>query len=348
MRMEGRAAVAAVMLLTCCRCVSALNPSLDINQYAHTAWTVREGFFKGLIYSIAQTPDGYLWLGTGFGLLRFDGVRNVPWPPPGGEALPSSVVRSLRVARDGRLWIGTDEGLASWKDNKLARYPELAGQSVVTLFEDREGTIWAGGQLSSAGRLCAIQSGGAQCYGEDGRFGRNVTSLYEDSGGNLWTGTRTGLWRWKPGPPTNHPTPDAPFALIEGDNGGLWIAMHTGIWKFDYGRVEPYPLPGVGRSLTSLLRDRSGGLWIGTQDRGLLHVHQGRTDVFARTDGLSGDHIEGLFEDREGNIWVATRDGLGPVSRLRRGHDFRKAGVVQRPGSFRSCGSGWQRLAWHG
>ncbi len=55
-----------------------------------------------------------------------------------------------------------------------------------------------------------------------------------------------------------------------------------------------------------LLRDRDGGLWIGTLDRGLLHVHQGRTDVFTQADGLSGDSLTSLFEDREGNIWVAT------------------------------------------
>jgi ligand-binding sensor domain-containing protein len=120
-----------------------LNPSLDINQYAHTAWTVRDGFFKGLISSIAQTPDGYLWLGTEFGLLRFDGVRTVPFEFNGDEHLPSNFIRSLLVARDGALWIGASEGLASWKDGKLTHYPELAGQIVSPVVEDRKGTIWA-------------------------------------------------------------------------------------------------------------------------------------------------------------------------------------------------------------
>ena len=72
--------VLAGMLLAGRPCAFALNPALDVSQYAHTAWKVSEGFFKGVIasYSIAQTPDGYLWLGTEFGLLRFDGVRFSP------------------------------------------------------------------------------------------------------------------------------------------------------------------------------------------------------------------------------------------------------------------------------
>src|SRR5215469_15034769 len=70
----------------------ALDPRLDVNQYSHTAWKIREGFSKGQISSIAQTPDGYLWLGTEFGLLRFDGVKPVPWQPPGNQHLPSNYI----------------------------------------------------------------------------------------------------------------------------------------------------------------------------------------------------------------------------------------------------------------
>src|SRR3984885_11909698 len=114
--MERIAPILVNILLACCPCASSLNPSLDISQYAQSAWTVRDGFFKGTVTSIAQTPDGYLWLGTEFGLLRFDGVRFVSWQPPAGEHLPDSFIRRLLAARDGRLWIGTNDGLASWKD----------------------------------------------------------------------------------------------------------------------------------------------------------------------------------------------------------------------------------------
>src|SRR5215471_13025661 len=97
------------MLMAWCPCAFALNPSLDVSQYAHTSWKIRDGFSKGIIYAIAQTPDGYLWLGTEFGLLRFDGVRTVPWQLS-DQHLPSDDIRNLIGARDGTLWIGTDKG----------------------------------------------------------------------------------------------------------------------------------------------------------------------------------------------------------------------------------------------
>src|SRR6187549_3307314 len=185
---RAQSVVLLAVILGRCTCAFALDPSLDISQYAHTAWRVRDGFANGSIYSIAQTPDGYLWLGTEFGLLRFDGVRAVAWDPPTGQHLPSSDIRSVQGARDGRLWIGTFSGLASWKDGKLTHYSELDGQIIEALLEDREGTIWVAGWTPSVGRLCRIQSGNTECYGQDGRFGSGVTPLYEDRGGNLWAG----------------------------------------------------------------------------------------------------------------------------------------------------------------
>src|ERR1700751_5337710 len=128
-RHMGKARIRTLVLLTSilvsCACAYSLDPSLDVNQYAHTAWKIREGFATGTIHQIAQTPDGYLWLATESGLLRFDGVRAVPWQPPQGEHLPSNDIRGLSAGRDGTLWIGTAKGLASWKDGKLTHYFEL-------------------------------------------------------------------------------------------------------------------------------------------------------------------------------------------------------------------------------
>src|SRR6267154_2506860 len=176
-----RALIAVGILLACSPRAFALNPALDASQYAHTAWKIREGFSKGFSFSIAQTRDGYLWLGTEFGLLRFDGVRAVPWHPPADQNLPSGRITNLLAARDGTLWIGTSEGLSRLKDDRLAQYPELAGLDIESLIEDRVGTVWAGGfSYTPPGRLCAIQTANVQCYGEDGSLGNGVLRVYED------------------------------------------------------------------------------------------------------------------------------------------------------------------------
>ncbi|HEX6718165.1 MAG TPA: two-component regulator propeller domain-containing protein, partial [Pyrinomonadaceae bacterium] len=309
----GSAVLALGILIVCARCAFGLNPSLDVNQYARTSWKINEGFSKGAIWSIAQTPDGYLWLGTEFGLLRFDGVRTVLWEPPTGERLPSSDVRSLRAARDGRLWIGTVSGLVSFKDGKISRYPQLDGQIIEALLEDRDHTMWviAGSALSKA-RLCRIQNDKTECYENSGI---GVTTIYEDSKGNLWAGAMNGVWRWTPGPPKLYPMPgpaQRTFALIESEDGGILIARRDGISKMTNGRFETYaPTSGLEFPPDRLLRDRDGGLWVGAlTEHGLLHIHHGRTDLFTPTDGLSGDTVTCVFEDREGNVWVSTTDGL--------------------------------------
>ena len=308
--------VVVCLLLAWCRCAFALNPALDASQYAHTSWKIRDGFTRGRIGAIAQTLDGYLWLGTEFGLVRFDGVRAVPRQPPAGESLPHGWVRSLIAARDGTLWIGTLGGLASLKNGKLTQYPDLAGMSVDALLEDHDGTVWSSGLAArGVGAVCSVRGARIRCQAEDIDLGHFVTSLSE-AGDYVWAAAGTGLWRWAPGPPKLNRLPDQIAAtfkgLIEGDNKALLISTRHGILRFADDKAETFSLPNVRlrEQVSALLRDRDGGLWVGTVGRGLLHVHDGRTDSFDRMDGLSGSNVKGFFEDREGSVWVSTIDGL--------------------------------------
>jgi ligand-binding sensor domain-containing protein len=120
----------------------ALDPALDVSQYAHTAWKIKDGFPKSRVIAFAQTPDGYLWLAADSGVVRFDGLRSVPWQPPAGQSLPDPRVFDLFAARDGTLWIGTYGGLAAWNGRVLTTYPQFDGYRTWGLLEDREGTVW--------------------------------------------------------------------------------------------------------------------------------------------------------------------------------------------------------------
>jgi signal transduction histidine kinase/ligand-binding sensor domain-containing protein len=310
--------IGAISLLLLCPSALALDPSLDVSQYAHTAWYVRDGFTQGFIRAIAQTPDGYIWLGTGFGLFRFDGVRVEHWQPPlNGEQLPNNSIYCLRVARDGTLWIGTLKGPVSWRDGKLTRYPDLAGLPIAAILEDRNGTVWVGSaSLASPGRLCAINGTNVHCYGSDGALGNGVTGLYEDSHDVLWAAGRDGVWRWRPGPSRFYHMPFEEFSvqgLGEASDGTLLVPLSGRLARFGDGKLEtqhPYPASARNAEGTRILRDRDGGVWIATAGAGVVHLHQGRADVFSQADGLSGDLVSSLFEDREGNVWVTTLGGL--------------------------------------
>lgn len=295
----------------------ALDAALDINEYAHTAWTVRDGFSLGNIYAMAQTPDGYLWLGSEFGLFRFDGAHSV-WQPPSGQHLPNNAVNNLMVAHDGTLWIGTFGGLATWDGRKLAQVHAFDGRFITALYQDREGTVWVG-TMESPAELCALRHGRADCYGTKLDLGTAVWTVYEDDSGTLWAGTQTGLWRIKPGTPQRIATAQAlggavlpssgPIGLTRSGQGRLLMAVHNaGLMRLLGGEVTPYPIR-INDS-NKLLRDRDGSLWIGTIERGLIHIHNGKTDTFTQSAGLSGDIVLSLFEDREGSVWVSTTGGL--------------------------------------
>jgi signal transduction histidine kinase/ligand-binding sensor domain-containing protein len=296
----------------------ALDPSLDVSQYGQTTWKIREGFGRAPIISMAQTPDGYLWLGTLSGLMRFDGVRLTAWGGPQGAELRNSSIYALFVARDGRLWIGSSAGLASWNGRALVNNPRFDRRAVNSFAQDSEGTIWASASwLPARGQtamLCALRRSKTECFGENGTFGPYITLASGDHG-SIWAGSHNGLWRWKPAPAKFFPMPDAVVRLAQDKDGTDGVTVVTQHFKvFDVQNETVWPLPAwsaiMNAQASDVLADHDGVRWFGTLDGGLFHFRQGRTDHIGRSDGLSGDRITSLFEDRERNVWVATTDGL--------------------------------------
>src|SRR5262245_23873774 len=311
-----RAAVLVGALSTAwCLPAFALDPEIDIAQYAHTAWRIREGFVGGTINAFTQTPDGYLWLGTDTGLYRFDGVKAVPWQPPDGQPLPDTWIRSLLATRDGTLFVGTVTGLASFKGRDRTTYPAVGPSVINALLEDRNGTVWVAIQdLPHGGRLCAIRRGETRCEAQDVELGGWVGALHEDTGGAVWVAAASGLLRYRPepaqlfAPPS--PAGDSFQSLAESEDGDMVIAADPGLLRLANGRFEQFVSNmQLAPPLYRVLRDRDGALWVGTRDRGLARVHAGRIATFSSADGLSGQLVTEIFEDREGTIWVGTLDG---------------------------------------
>lgn len=193
-----------IWLVLLCEAVSAwaVNPEVRVSQYGHTAWRIQDGFLDGVPYSIAQTADGYLWIGGATGLVRFDGVRFTPFTPPPGKHLPSPVIAHLLADRDGSLWIGTLFGLSHWTNHDLINYSSYADRATVPFFEDEDGTIWASrlGIEDVTGPLCQANGMTMRCHGKaDGIPQERYFTAVRDLSGDFWLGSETGLTRWETG-----------------------------------------------------------------------------------------------------------------------------------------------------
>jgi PAS domain S-box-containing protein len=324
--------------------VGALDTSRQLTQYGHTAWRIEDGVFAGTPNVIAQTSDGYLWIGTQAGLTRFDGVRFVSWRLPEGKELPSSRINSLLGARDGSLWIGTTMGLARWRNGELTNYRNPTG-SIMAILEDRAGTIWiARANISDTkGPLCKAIDTGLRCYGkDDGVAVPYAVTLAKDSLGNVWLAGGARVSRWQATSADTYVSPgldpaeifNGVLALAGRRDGSLWVGLVEsgkggGLQQLAQGAWKPFVTPefdGSTLEVTALLLDRDNSLWVGTLNQGIYRIQGNKVDHFRSSDGLSGDSVTGLFQDREGNIWIATTSGIDNF------HDLRVASFSTRQG----------------
>ncbi len=304
----------------------AISNDKQLSQYAHTAWRIQDGFFVSEPTTIAQTVDGYIWIGTRSGLLRFDGVRFVPWAPPSGKSLPSLEVTALLGGSDGSLWIGTKRGLVRLKNGDLTDYPGAAGY-INSVLEDPENRIWMvrSRPKDETGPLCQITDIKSRCYGkDDGIPSPYGGTLTRDPQGNFWIGNASTLQRWQPGstdiyipPGLNSEGLSGVTALEPTTDGGLWVGMGSsgpglGLQRLYNGVWKPFVTAGFDGSaieVNALLSTRSA-LIVGTDNKGIYGIHDGEVDHFTASDGLSGNSVNVAYEDREGNLWVATTKGV--------------------------------------
>jgi signal transduction histidine kinase/ligand-binding sensor domain-containing protein len=306
----------------------ALDPDRRISQYGHTVWRIQDGAISPST-NIAQTTDGFLWITTAQGLMRFDGVRLMPWQPPQGQNLPGTHFSAVFGSRDGSLWIGTTRGLARWKAGQLRTYTDLEHPvGIGAIIEDDSGTIWSTryGLNAREAPLCSISEETLRCFGKkDGIPVTHGQGLTHDSEGNIWFGSKV-LVRWRPGTPATTyfgeiaelAKGDGVIDVALGPSGTAWASLdgtgpQLGVRYYSGGKWTSYAVPGFdGARVRSqaLLVDRRGSLWVGTDNDGLYRICGGVADHYGVSDGLSGNGVGGLFEDREGNIWVVTDGGL--------------------------------------
>jgi diguanylate cyclase (GGDEF)-like protein len=309
------------LLLFSLRNGQALDVDKDLRQCRLDVWTNRDGLPQRDIEAMAQTPDGYLWLGSRSGLVRFDGNTFTRISAPEGAGDRSGIIRALYTDPvTGDLWVGTDGGgfgpLIKGKIQpiQVPGYSETWNEQMAFL-RTRDGSLWVG--CAGMSGLLQFRSGKLQFQSNTYGF---VNALAEDAHGNLWLGTQwSGLVRRSPDGTfrvyANAPGPGTrPITcLLATREGGLWVGTQgAGLFYFKDGKFLPQNRRQgwAYGDVLSLQRDRAGNLWVGAS-RGLLRREKtGNFTVFNRGDGLYSNRVNSLLEDYEGNLWVGAGHGL--------------------------------------
>ena len=287
-------------------------------EYSHRIFRIEDGLPENRIRAISQTPDGYLWLGTGEGLARFDGARFTIFDRSNTPALGDDGILALRLASDGTLWIGTEGGgLVRYKAGQFRNYGTRDGLTsafVRAIFEDSKGNLWIG-----------TDRGFFRRAGD--RFERldntpevplaNVPSVAEDRNGRIQVVSSLGLLTVENGrlvPAAGHCDTTRIRTISSSGGDFLRVADSMGGGLLKNGCVEADPRL-AGMPLRVGLPDREGNFWIGTEGRGLLRISEGQLSPFGDASVLPGKTVNAIFEDRERNLWVGCEDGLLRLSR---------------------------------
>jgi signal transduction histidine kinase/ligand-binding sensor domain-containing protein/CheY-like chemotaxis protein/HPt (histidine-containing phosphotransfer) domain-containing protein len=289
-----------------------------------------DGLAGGIVYSVLQDHNQFLWIGSDEGLSRYDGEYLLNYSSEDG--LPGRHVYALARGEDGQLWIGTDAGMSHFDGKTFTTYTQLdglPGNQVYALTIDQHRGVWIGtGEgLSHYDGQSFINYTGQQ--GANSLPSERITSLLRE-GDDLWIGTWGGLVHFDGAQFVVHETENGlPSerinALALDTEGVLWVGTDRGLSRFDgkdfanFSSADGLP----SDEIHALQFDYNGDLWIGTsstiqfRDGGGLSRYDGEKFVnFSSADGLAGNDIRTLFADIEGNLWVGTASGLSQYQGL--------------------------------
>jgi ligand-binding sensor domain-containing protein/signal transduction histidine kinase len=324
--------LSALLLASLSALPGLAGPGIPV-QYVHHVWRAESGLPQNTVTSVTQSRDGYLWIGTEEGLVRFDGIAFATFNAD-NSALRNNLVLAVREDRQGALWVGTKGGLTrlrSGKDRTYTSKDGLAGDVITSLYEDRQGDLWAG---TDGGGVSRIRNGKIENFGTaKGLPAGTVFAVAGDPQGGLWFGTGSGLARWNGSrfeAVRGLPNEDI-RALLGEEDGSMWIGTNGGglIRRERDGSVTSYGMPqGLGgNKIRSVLRDSEGTLWVAALDSGLHRLVSGRFEALTADDSTAPRDVWWLFEDREHSLWTGTI-GAG----LHRYHRAKVAHLAVSPG----------------
>ena len=316
-----------ILALPAVRAEKGLDPNRAITQYVHDVWQAENGMPQDSALALAQTPDGYLWIATEVGLVRFDGVRFSTFDKQNTPQLLTNEISALLTDHTGALWIGTHGGGVVRMDHGVFKGYNarngLSSDAVQSLYEDESGDVWIATDGGGVDRFHRGQL--SSLTHRNGLADDTVFSICGDRAGGLWFGTHGGLSHVVHGRISNYTTANGlPVnnirAVYTDTNGVLWIGANGGgLTRFSKGIFQTFTMGDglTSNSIWAIYGDSRGALWLGTGGGGAVRYYNGKFSSFTERNGLRGADIWSFLEDREGSLWIGSAGG--GLNRLRNG-----------------------------
>jgi ligand-binding sensor domain-containing protein/signal transduction histidine kinase len=290
----------------------------DTTTYSRRLWRSADGLPEDFAQALTQTRDGYLWIGTSGGLVRFDGIRFTVFNRENTPAFRDDSFYSLLVSKDGALWGGTEGGgLVRYKNGTFRVFGAAEGLTnsfVRVIFEDRDGNLWAG---TDAGLFRMQNESLTRIDGHDDIPQMSVHSICQDREGRLLVGGR-GLLVLSGGGAAYYTSSESLAdnsirTIRQTSDGAIWIGTISGLRRLDQGLSgNPFRASKIvsGTNISFLFESRRGQLWIGTYGQGLMRYQAGRVVRFSEPASLLHNNVLAIFEDAEDDVWIGTQGGL--------------------------------------
>jgi signal transduction histidine kinase/ligand-binding sensor domain-containing protein len=287
-------------------------------RYHVSRWTAEDGLPQNRVGALAQTPDGYLWVGTWSGLARFDGARFTLFNEVNTPAMKSQSINALAVDDEGNLWIGTSEGLLLYRNRQFTRFTKaegLANEKVWRLVRSRNGGVW-------------MQCGSHIVQWRNGRRSikvsvqmlptEEVRSLKEQDDGSVTVVTTHAMRRITSGGELETVAvpalAGAPIVAWDGmwqQRDRLWMNLWEGLWLFKEGSWKQIVRePSRGEAAHFMYEDRMARVWINRGEAGFWRCAGEAAEPFKLGERGAEKSVDCMLEDAEGHLWFGTAHGL--------------------------------------
>lgn len=323
-----RCCLLLICSLLCASSAFALDPNKSFSQYVIDTWQMEQGLPDNFVNDIIQDRNGYIWMGTRGGIVRFDGVRFTVFDKNNYAEIRVNDIYKAVQDQSGTLWFGTlDSGLIKFNNGRLQLFTTadgLASNKINALYVDTSGNLWIG-----------TDGAGLNCY-RDGKFityntsngltSNTVSSIIQGYDGTIWVATMGGGvnylrdGRWHAYTTKDGLSSNMIKAIYEDHNKTIWIGTFSdGINYISQDKINVFkPQNSLTKfEVNTITEDRSGTIWIGTVGNGLGRLRDNNLTFYTNVDGLANSVVNDVYEDHEGSLWIALEGG--GINRLRDG-----------------------------